>query len=628
MKGGFLMHGYFGELLDVNLSKEQIGEFAIPEAWIKKHLGGRGLGTRFLLDKLKVGVDPLGPENILVLITGPLQGTNFPGAGKHAVMAKSPKTKAINESYAGGFFAHELATSGYDGIIIKGKAEDPKYFTLIEGEPKIRDADKLWGLKTAEVEEKLKKKHGQVRVASIGPAGEKLIMQSCIINDRNRAAGRPGFGAVMGSKKLKAIVVKGGLTKTFSDDDKFKKVRKQFAKQLTEDPSMQSLGKYGTASGVKPLNELGILPTKNFQEGEFEGAEAISGETMYQEIIKERDSCTGCPVRCKRVVGTEFAGEKVEKRYGGPEYETIGAFGSLCLNDNLASIALANQKCNAYGLDTISIGNIAAFVMEATEKGIIDEAEGIGWGDSEGILRLIDQIVKREGIGDLLSKGLKYAADELDVDFAVHVKGQEVPLHEPRGKKGLAISYATSPRGATHLEAMHDEMFEGVETPTPELGVTEPIDRFSWNQKAKLCEIYEDLYSFVNSSIICGFVSWNRAMDEKYYPFPAIRQAINSITGFDIDTKEMMKIGERNYVIRRILTAREGFTRNDDDLPSRLKQTLRKGASGGEDIPDETLQKCITEYYNLRGFDKYGPTNKKLRELGLEELISMIPREE
>lgn len=620
------MKGVFGRYLDIDLSCGRVKDYEILKEWNQKHLGGRGLGTRILLEELKEGVDSLGPKNILLFITGPLQGTNFPGAGKHAVMAKSPKTNAVNESYAGGFFAHELGTSGYDGIIIRGKANRPKYVALIEGKAKILDAEGIWGMKTADTDEILKEKHGQVRVASIGPAGEKLIMQSCIINDCNRAAGRPGFGAVMGSKNLKAVVVKGGLRKQIHDEKAFNQARRQFSKDLNEDPFMSALGKYGTSIGLESLNELGILPTKNFQEGEFEKAKDISGKILYEKFLKGRDNCTGCPVRCKRVVSTEFNGEKVEEIYGGPEYETIGAFGSLCLNDNLASIALANQKCNAYGLDTISIGNITAFVMEATEKGLIEDEEGLKWGDPKGIVSLIDKIVERKGIGALLAKGLKHTASELGADFAVHVKGLEVPLHEPRGKKGLAISYATSPRGATHLEAMHDEMFEGIEHPTPEIGVNEPIDRFKWTDKAKLCKIYEDLYSFVNSLIICGFVSWNRVTSEKYYPFPNIRKAVESITGLNIDVEKMMEIGERNYVIRKILTAKEGLEKKDDDLPKRLKQPLQEGASKDASVPDEILRRQIDKYYLLRGFDSYGPTDERLKYLDLNELMGLIPR--
>ncbi len=614
------MKGFFGKYLDINLTTEEINEYKINENWLEKHIGGRGIATRILLEEMNGGEDPLGPDNIMIFATGPFQGTGIPGAGRHAVLAKSPKTGTINESYSGGFFAHELGTSGYDGIIIRGKAKTPKYITLINGKAQIWDAQDLWCFTVPDTEKELKRRCKGVRVSSIGPAGENLVKCSCIINDFNRAIGRPGFGAVMGSKNLKAVAIKGGVKKQYYDENKLKSLKKKFAKDLVNDPTMNNLGQYGTVSGIEALNHLGILPTKNFQEGFFKGYKNIDHES-YQRILVNRDNCTACPVRCKRVVRTKFNGEKVEDIFGGPEYETVAAFGSLCLNDNLDSIALANKKCNEYGLDTISVGNIIAFVMEATEKHLIKEEEGVKWGDSKGIIKIIDKIVKKEGIGKLLAKGIDFAASELGADFAVHIKGQEVPLHEPRGKKGLAISYATSPRGATHLEAMHDEMFGGIESPTPELGITQPFDRLEWKNKAELCKKYEDLYSFVNSLIICGFVSWNRVMRKEYYPFPIIRELLNAVTGLEIDADEMMKIGERNYVIRKILSAKDGYSRRDDVLPKRLREPLKKGVCEGEDIPEELLSKAIDEYYLLRGFNDYGPTNEKLKELGLINIL-------
>lgn len=612
--------GWFGRYLDVDLGNEATRDYDISRTWLETHLGGRGVATRILLRETSGQEDPLGPGNLLIFATGPFQGTGIPGAGRHAVVGRSPKTGSINEAYAGGFWAHELGTSGYDGIIIRGKADAPCYVALIDGTVEIDSADDLWGLKVAETEAVLKERHPGARVASIGPAGEKEVMFSCVVNDRNRAAGRPGFGAVMGAKRLKAIVVKGNTNKAIHNNAELRRLTKEFSAMLTSDPGLQVLGRYGTVCGVGTLNELGMLPTKNFQEGIFNQAHRI-GEASLERILARRDNCTGCPVRCKRVVKTTFHGHQVEERYGGPEYETVAAFGSLCLNGDLDSIALANQKCNAYGLDTISTGVVLAFVMEATERGLLDTEEGLAWGDAKGMLAMIDRVVAREGLGDLLAQGLKAAAEHLGADFAMHAKGLEFPLHDPRGKKGLAISYATSPRGPTHLEAMHDEMFEGNEAPTPELGITQPINRLSWENKASLCKAYEDLYSFVNSLIICGFVSWNRAASKDFYPFPMIRKLLDAITGRSIDVDEMMRIGERNYVIRRLATARDGFSQKDDRLPGRMREPLPAGASAGETVPDEVLRKTVGEYYQLRGFDDRGPIDDTLKRLGLEELI-------
>lgn len=626
------MKGVWGRYAYIDLSTSKVEDYVIPPSWYEKHLGGRGIGARILIEEIvrkRRDVDPLGEENPLIFGTGPLQGTGAPGSGKHMVMGWSPKTGTANESYAGGFWGHTLAMSGYDGLIISGRANQPCYISLIDGKIELHSANSLWGLTTGECEDKLKKLHGnQIRVVCIGPAGENLVKFACIINDRSRAAARPGFGAVMGSKNLKAIVVGGGSRRPVANLAGLRIAIRDFAQLIKANPVFQELGKYGTSGSVPVLNELGILPTRNFQEGSFSHAEDISGQKMAETILVGRDTCAGCPVRCKRVVRTEFAGEQVLEEYGGPEYETLGAFGSLCLVDDLRAIALANQKCNQYGLDTISTGVLIAFLMEATERGLFKKGGGIRWGDGEALVKYVEMIAKREGIGDFLAQGLKSVAKELGgEEFAVHIKGVEVPLHEPRGKKGLAISYATSPRGATHLEAMHDEMLEGVDLPTPEIGVVKPINRFSWDHKAQLCKVYEDLYSFVDSAIICGFVSWNQAAAGKYYPFPAIRRILNMATGLELDAQEMMTIGERNYVIRRILSAYSGYTRSDDNLPARLKEPLRGGAAKGEDIPDDVLQRVIDKYYQLRGFDRYGPTDEKLGKLDLSELGGLIKRD-
>ncbi|MEF8836062.1 MAG: aldehyde ferredoxin oxidoreductase family protein, partial [Candidatus Thermoplasmatota archaeon] len=443
------MEGCFGKYLKVDLSERSLEDYEIPEEWMRKHLGGRGIGARILLEEMNSGEDPLGPGNILIFATGPLQGTRIPGSGRHVVISKSPKTRSVSDSYAGGFFAHELATTGYDGIMITGSAETPVYLSLDEDGPSINDADDIWGEEVADVDEKLKERHDGGKVAAIGKAGENLVKFSCIINDRNRAAGRPGFGAVMGSKNLKAIIAKGTKEFPIEDKDLLTDKKKEFFDQLQESGTVE-WGKYGTSGGVESLDELGILPTKNFQEGVFDEAEKIDGTTLYETILEDRDNCTACPVNCKRVVKTEFAGEEVEERYGGPEYETIAAFGSLCMNSDISSIALANQKCNKYGLDTISTGDTIAFLMEASEKDMIDQ--DIEWGDPEAIIDLIDKIANREGIGESLAEGIDEFADKIGADFAVTSKGQEIPMHEPRGKKGLGLSYATSPRGGTHNE--------------------------------------------------------------------------------------------------------------------------------------------------------------------------------
>ncbi len=611
------MKGYFGRYLDVSLTEEEVTDYSIPERWTEKFLGGRGIGARILFEELEPGVEPLGPENIVVFSTGPLQGLSIPGAGRHVVMAKSPKTNAVSGSYVGGFFAQELGKSRYDGLIIRGASETPKYLVLRNGEARIESAEKYWGLDTATFESEVREAEGSdMKVASIGKAGENLVNYACVIHDRNRSAGRPGFGAVMGSKKLKGIAVAGTEEKEINDPEGLKKLKGEFARDLVQSKE-DSLGKYGTSRGINGLDEAGILPTKNFRSGSFSGAEAISGEKMAETILKERDTCHACPIRCKRVVETQFKGEEVRPEYGGPEYETVAAFGSLCLNSDLDAIALANQKCNQYGLDTISTGDTIAFAMEASEKGLLEE--DVSWGDPEVIVDLVEKIAHREGLGKELAKGVEELEEELGTDFAVEIKGQEVPMHEPRGKKGLGISYATTPRGANHMEGAHDTMLEE-EPLAPEIGVTEPKDRFSYEGKARPAKLFEDLRSFNNSLIMCAFTT---DMVGENYSFDTVRDILHAVTGKSLSPEAMLKIGERNYVLLRLLAAGEGYSAAEDDLPARLKEPLESGVTEGEDLPQKELDEMLKSYYELRGYDARGtPTEELLRELDLQGLRS------
>lgn len=615
------MKGYFGKYLHIDLSTGILQGYPILDAWVKLHIGGRGIAGRIMLDLLPANADPLGPDNVLVFATGPLQGHKIAGGGRHVVAAKSPKTNAPNEAYAGGFFANELATSGYDGLIFVGKADNPVYLTLLDGEATLHDANGLWGLETADTEDRLAQRYGDCRVSSIGPAGENQVIFACIINDRNRAAGRPGFGAVMGAKNLKAIAVRGHTQREVFDQDALKKARVEYAGGLAKSSEMQAFGRYGTPGGVAYLNEMGILPTKNFQRGTFDKYETITGELLYDDYMIKRDTCTACPVSCKRVVATEFDGQKIDPKYGGPEYETIGAFGSICLIDDLGAISLANQKCNAYGLDTISTGMVIAAAIEATEKGLLDSH--LHWGDAQAVVELIDQIAHRQGLGDELAKGIKHLADRFGEDVAIHIKGQELPMHDPRGKVGFGLSYAITPRGATHLEGMHDSMLERDHI-TPALGVTKASDRFSWEGKPEVATLYENLRSFGNSCILCMFTT---IMIGPGYNYPTICDLVYATTGLRFEGEEMLLVGERNFDLLKILAAREGYTRADDGLPKRLMQALPAGNSANRPIDAEMLDRMIDRVYELRQWDHFGPTDAKLRELGLEDLSGVIPRD-
>jgi aldehyde:ferredoxin oxidoreductase len=614
------MNCTFGKYLDVNLTTGEIADYAVPTSWQRQYVGGKGVAARVLLEELPERVDPLGPENVLVFATGPFQSTGIVGAGRHAILGVSPKTGSVADSYAGGFFGAELGRSGFDGILVRGVSETPVVLTLIDGRASLISAETLWGAGTGETEETLKSRYPGSRVSSVGIAGEKLVSQACIISDRTRAAGRPGLGAVMGSKRLKAIVVRGNERKSPHDEKRFAAERAAYAKTFAADEGFRRFGTYGTANGVSFLSEAGILPTKNFRDGVFDEAEAIGGQRMHDTILVGRDTCAGCPIRCKREVKTRFAGRAVLPEFGGPEYETVAALGSLCLNGDLDSIALGNQLCNDYGLDTISVGVAAACLMEASEKGLIDEA--VVWGDAKAMVRLIDEIAHREGLGDRLAEGLDAFAAEVGADFAMTIKGVELPMHEPRGKQGLGLTYATTPRGANHMEGLHDTMIASGAT-CEEFGVLRAYDPFTLDGKPPLVKTFEDLRSFDNSLVLCCFTI--RSLGPSY-SYPGIRSLFEAATGRSIDADEMLAIGERAYALLRILSARAGHRRRDDRLPPRFAEPLPRGGSADHPVDPESLRSAIDAYYALRGYDAFGPTDETLRRLGMDDCVGRIPR--
>lgn len=605
------MLGTFGKYADVNLNEQTVRDYEIPEDWYVKYIGGRGIAARILLKELPAKVEALSEQNIMVFATGPFQGLNIAGASRFLVMAKSPKTKTMNGSYCGGSFGHILGKSGYDGLIIRGKAEQPVYILIDDGKISIHPAKDLWGLDPKEIEVRLKNEHDKISVTCIGKAGENLVMQSCIMVDCTRAVGRPGFGAVMGSKNLKAVAVCGNQEKPVADKQGLKELRIQFAKDLMTEDWQNLLHDFGTSGVLSMLHQFGILPTKNFQAGQFIDYEQINGQKLVESgLLVSRGTCPGCPVACKRETKGKFNDQEFDPSWGGPEYETIGTFGSFCLNSNLSSICLFNQKCNQYGLDTISVGVNIAYLMEATEKGLLKGEDAIQWGDAKAMDSLIEKIAHREGIGDWVAQGVEYLGMRVgDSSFLMQAKGQEIPMHEPRGKLSMAIYYAMTPRGGQHMEGIHDP------TPAnPELGLGEN-DRLSWKNKAKIAGDYLNLRSFGNSLILCAFTS---DLAGPGYMFPLIRKMLEASTGLAVDTEEMLKIGERNYGLLRLFAEREGYTRRDDDLPSRFKERL---PGSGYYINDKLLQQTIDESYRLYSYGIYGPTNKRLEELEIKDLI-------
>ena len=473
----------------------------------------------------------------------------------------------------------------------------------------------------------------EARIVSVGLAGENGVRFAGVMNDTDRAAGRTGMGAVMGAKNLKAIAIRGTGRVALADPKAFREHALVELAKIRKHPwlgdSPGSVRRLGTSGGVEGLSRMGILPTRNWETGAWEDADRISGTALRNTILLGHRACQACPVGCTRVVRVSdgpFGGVRPE--YGGPEYETVAAFGSLCQNRNLEAIALLNQKCNAYGLDTISAGSVIAFAMECFEKGLLTEKEigfRLDWGDAPAMVRLLDLIARREGIGDLLAEGTRRAAATIGrgaSELAVEVKGLELGMHEARGKKGLALSYATAPRGADHNEGFHDTRITGPNA-WPELGVTEAMDRFTLEGKPRVVRLAQDYTSFINSLPLCSFLSLTVA---GLHNTEEVSGMLAAATGWkDITLEEEMTIGERAYNLARAFTVRESGGRADDRLPVKLSRSLQGGASKDQVITDADFQAALQEYYRVRGWSEKGtPTETKLKELGLEDVAQML----
>lgn len=622
-----------GKISRVDLTRQEIKEEPLAEDVARKYIGGRSLGAKILFEELKPGVDPLGPENKIVIATGVMSGIPFAGNSRFAVCAKSPLGYAWGESLSGGYMAPKIKQAGFDAIIVEGAAKSPVWLCVNEGKAELRDASKYWGQFTADTEKGIKKELGdtnrrQTSVASIGPAGEKLVRFAAIINDLREACGRSGMGAVMGSKKLKAWACKGNLMPRIHDEKKLNDYVRQCVTEVKKGPYIPSLHDFGTAGDTDDLNLSGRLPTKNFQRGTFGGADKITGETLVSSgFLVGRDTCWACSTNCKRVVEAKEPYE-IHREFGGQEYETTAALGSFCLNDDMHVIGKANELCNLYGIDTISAGVVIAFAMEAYEKGLITKAQTRGleirWGTPEAILKLVEKIGKREDIGDLLAEGVSRAAKKIgrgSEEFALHVKGREIPMHEPRGKRNVGLMYAVGDRGACHMEWEHDDMWEPDTSLRPELGLTPDYvpERGLLDyglSKVRIAKIAADLWSMCNSLVVCVF---------DIYPGGGLEHntllgILNAATGWNMTMKEYMQAGERAIDLTRAFNAREGATRRDDRLPKRLMEPLPDGPFAGEPLTQEMLDSMLDNYYELRGWDKKTgiPTRTKLESIGLK----------
>ena len=618
-----MAYGYTGEILRVDLSKGTTSVDKPSEEFYRKYGGGRGFISYFLLRELAAGTDALSPQNKLIFANGPVTGAPIAGSGRNSVGAKSPLTNGFGDAEVGGYWGAELKHAGYDAIIIEGKSEKPVYLWINDGRAEIRDARHLWGKTTVECQKLIQEELGDehIRVAQIGLAGEKLVRYACIVNDISHAAGRTGMGAVMGSKNLRAIAVRGRKKLALADPGAVSSLAKWMRDNFKLIKRTAGLSKDGTALYLLGLNAGGGLPTCNFQQGVFEGADKISAEALKAGILVGRGACYSCPVRCKLEVAS---GEpyNVDPAYGGPEYETLSSLGSNCGIDNLEAIAKGNELCAAYGLDTISAGVSIAFAMECFERGILTEKDTGGlklnFGNVEVMLRLVEMIAKREGFGRILGEGVARAASTIGngaEEFAMHIKGQELPMHEPRFKPGMGVGYTISPTGADHMHNIHDVAYTGPGCMMDELialGILEPLPCQDLSSAKIRLLVYGSLWRHtLNCLVFCHFVLFMPGQ---------IAELVRAATGWNTTVWELMKIGERCINMTRAFNIREGMNRKDDYLPRRFFTPFTSGPLKGVAINEKQLEQSIDTYHAMVGWDgtSGAPTLAKLQELGIE----------
>jgi aldehyde:ferredoxin oxidoreductase len=616
-------------MLRVDLTTGTIDEETPPPEVYRQLMGGKGMATRYLLMETPRGADPYSPESVLAFFPSVITGAPLPGLSRYTVAAKSPLTGGYGEAEVGGYLGPEIKFSGYDGIIIRGKAPRPCYLYLHDGRAGLRDARAMWGMTTGQTVAKIRDDTGEqhVRVACIGPAGERLVRFACVIGDMRHAAGRCGLGAVMGSKNLKAVAAKGSTPVEIKDPETLGGIRRWFMDNFLENPLTYSLNNLGTPGVTAGLNAAGILPTRNFKAGVFEHWEEIDGTTLAKRYLTGRNTCYGCPVACKRQVAASADG-LVDPQYGGPEYETIAAFGSNIGVGDLELACKAHTFCNAQSLDSISTGMAIAFAMELFENGILTRADTSGldlrFGNKEAAWTMLNMIAAREGLGGVLGEGVKRAAAAIgrgSEAFALHVKGLEIPMHEPRGKMNVGLGYATSESGADHMVALHDTMFgpnpksSGLMSFAP-VGVFPPLEPKSITpDKVRLFYYGEQWWSALKALSTCFFCIEPRGA----LPMDRYVEAVRAITGWNTSLFEIMKVGERATALARLFNTREGLGPADDTLPQRYFSPMSGGPLDGVAIPKEEFQAAVKMLYSMRGWDPETgrPTPGKLHELGI-----------
>ncbi len=627
-----MIGGTHGKILHIDLSSGDIRIEQPADDFYRLLVGGRAVVAYLLLRDLAPQTDPLSPDNLLIFAPGILQGTGFPGAGRHGIGGKSPLTGALGSSEVGGWWGHEFKRSGFDALVIRGRAETPVYLWIKDGKAEIRPADHLWGLTTAPAQTAIRDELGdeRIRVAQIGPAGENLVRYAGVMHDINRAAGRNGMGALMGSKNLKAVAVRGTGKVPVADRARVTAVAKWLGENYKDLMAWATAGiGRGTQDGVVGLSYQGGLPTRNFGQPVFEHPELLGGERNYEMFLKERDTCQGCPVSCKQVFENDDADpyRRLDPVYGGAEYEAMAAFGSCCdVEDNLA-VLKANELANAYGLDAISAGMAIAFVMECFEHGILTAASTGGleycWGDGDLVVRSVEMIARREGFGDVMAEGVARMSARFgpaSEPFNITVKGQALPMHEPRLKPAMGVGYAVAPVGADHMMNMHDTAFatDGRSLRRVNAAMEEPVDPVPKEvlNEDKMQIFYRELnwMHFQDCALCCHFYC---------YDYDHLAKALSGVSGLEYGIHDILAVGARAQTLARLFNLREGFTANDDRLPRRVMQPFASGPLEGIEITDEDFAWAKRRFYELMEWDPEtgAPTGECLHELGLDRLL-------
>lgn len=597
--------GYANKILRINLTDNSVQTETLDPEIMRLLLGGKGLGAWLLYNEISPKIDPLSPENIIIIVVGPLTGTSAPTSGRFGIITKSPATGTILDAYCGGFFGQTMKYAGYDAIVIRGAAKTPISVIIDNDEIRFEDASGLWGKNNKETNAVLHNQLGdEFKSIIIGTAGERCSPISGVFAEE-RTAGRGGVGAVVGSKKLKSLSIRGSGKINVADPNGFREAVHISYRMLRMNTSIRRLLEDGTANILELVNAAGALPTKNFQFGQFAESDQIEGRNWKTQYWKRNIACFGCPITCSKVARSQ----NKEIIVDGPDFETIFALGSNCGISDKEAILYANYICDLYGIDTISTGNIVGFVMELYEKGFIisDDLDGIKaeWGDGEAMVQLVEKIATGEGAGALLQQGVKKISEKFpgSEKFAMHVKGLEMPGYLPRAAKGIALSYAISERGACHLKG------------SPLVEILGGADPLAYQGKAELFKTNQSDVSVINALVLCYFVKFGITLKE-------IFQMINPCTGFDYkNPKELELVGERITTLARMFNVREGFSVTDDTLPEReLKEALANGPARGETVNLELLR---SEYYQLMGWDEKGvPTEKTLKRLGLTDILN------